>query len=98
MVVCIAKVTDVGHAGDVRPITVFNMLYRIFSRIRTRAFLDWFSSFAPKELLSYLAGKDPSDDWLPLALRTEHAIGGEEGLVGGVFDIVNSSKWSQMEA
>ena len=84
----LAKTETPSSAFDARPITVFSVLYRQWSRYRSREILEYFASFMPKEV-SLSTNKVPAD--LAAALvgfRIEHAINTLQPLVGIGIDLV----------
>eukprot|EP00434_Breviolum_minutum_P005610 symbB.v1.2.004949.t1/scaffold272.1/size248367/4 len=84
----LAKTETPSSAFDARPITVFSVLYRQWSRYRSREILAYFTSFMPKEV-ALATNKVPADLAAALVgLRIENSINCLSPLCGIGIDLV----------
>lgn len=97
---CVAETLDHGKGHfafqieyptspfDVRPITVFSVLYRQWSRYRSREILLYFGSLMPKEV-ALATNRIPADIAAALiGLKIERAINQQQALCGVGVDLV----------
>ena len=84
----LSKTENPSSAFDARPITVFSVLYRQWSRCRSMEILEYFASFMPKEV-SLTTNKVPADLAAALVgLRIEDSINCGQPLCGIGIDLI----------
>ena len=83
----LAKLEQPGCADDYRPITVYPLLYRIWSSGRSREALSDLSKVVPHSIQGGLPGRHPKVIWYELALTLEWAHATHAPLQGIVVDL-----------
>ena len=87
-VTLLSKTESPTSPYDVRPITVFSVLYRQWSRYRSREILRYFGSFMPKEV-ALATNCIPADTAAALlGLKVEQSINRGQSLCGVGVDLV----------
>jgi len=86
-VVCLAKVSSPGSPADFRPITVFSILYRIWSSFHSRNALQWLDPVLPDGLYGNRPGRYAAQIWSKLLWCVEHSYQNSQELAGLVADL-----------
>ncbi len=69
-----------------RPITLFSLLYRLYTSLRYEDTEDWQEKWAPLEVYGAREGVDALDATWEVALEVEEAYLGEEDIVAALLD------------
>jgi len=60
---CISKCDDAQSILDIRPITIFSVVYRTWAKARATQVALWASAFMPRNVICGLPGAGPADIW-----------------------------------
>eukprot|EP00435_Cladocopium_sp_Y103_P059462 s772_g21.t1 len=83
----LAKCRDAHEEGQFRPITLFSVLFRCWSRLRTKHMLMQLAQYMPAETLGFLPHREASELWLLLQGQIEVMLAYDEPLCGLSSDI-----------
>ena len=86
-ITCLAKNDDSLYACDYRPITLFSLLYRLWSSSRSRMLLTHLAGMADFEAFGYLPGRSCGDLTYLMQAQIENALLHGEALCGVQLDI-----------
>ena len=86
-VVSLAKVQCPGSPADFRPITVFGLLYRIWSSFHSKHALSTLDSILPDTLYGSRPGRYAAQIWAKLLWTVEHSFLHSVDLTGVVADL-----------
>lgn len=67
----LGKNDDPHEVSHFRPITLFSVLYRAWSRLRTRQLLQQIAKYMPSEALGFLPHRETTEVWLQLQAIVE---------------------------
>ena len=86
-VTMLAKTNHPSSPYDTRPITVLSVLYRQWSRFRSREILKYFQEFMPTEI-ALATNRVPADAAAALvSLKVEHGINSNQAIAGFGLDL-----------
>ncbi|CAE8689794.1 unnamed protein product [Polarella glacialis] len=88
IIVMIAKIAKPLGGSDCRPLTIFSMIYRLWSRMHCARFTSWLVTWVDPGVCGMLPGRSVSDVTSRITLRMELAVMTEVPVCGGVGDIV----------
>ncbi|CAE8734561.1 unnamed protein product, partial [Polarella glacialis] len=100
IIVMIAKIAKPLGGSDCRPLTIFSMIYRLWSRMHCARFTSWLVTWVDPGVCGMLPGRSVSDVASRITLRMELAVTTEVPVCGGVGDIVkcfNKIPWAPIE-
>ena len=83
----LAKTTNAATVSQFRPITVFGLIYRIWSSLQSRHLLQWADSWTDEGVFGNRRGRQASDLWHLLLQHVEHAYATEQPLSGISADL-----------
>ena len=86
-VIGLSKVDNAHEEGQFRPITLFSMLYRCWSRIRTKQMIRQMAQHMPPEALGFLPQRETAEVWLGLQAQIELFLQTEKDLTGLSTDL-----------
>ena len=86
-VVSLAKVSSPGSPSDFRPITIFSLLYRVWSSHHSRKALASIDQILPDTLYGSRPGRYAAQVWAKLLWSVEHAFQETIDLTGLVADL-----------
>ena len=86
-VVSLAKVPMPGSPADFRPITVFSILYRVWSSFHSKHVLKQLDGLLPETLYGCRPGRYAAQVWSKLLWTVEHAFQHEVDMTGLVADL-----------
>ena len=86
-VVCLAKVPNPGSPADFRPITVFSILYRIWSSFHAKKALHFLDPVMPDGLYGNRPGRYAAQIWAKLLWCVENSFQQSHELTGLVADL-----------
>ena len=86
-VVCLAKTPNPATPADFRPITVFSLLYRIWSSFHSRKALQCLDPLVPDELYGNRPGRYAAQIWAKLLWCVEDSFQRAHKLTGLVADL-----------
>ena len=86
-VASLAKVPNACETGQYRPITVFSLLYRIFSSLHARHLLTWADSWCHPDIFGNRQNHRTVDLWRTLADHIQHAQDTGSSLSGLTADV-----------
>eukprot|EP00435_Cladocopium_sp_Y103_P056110 s2860_g18.t2 len=78
----LAKCKDAHAEQHYRPITLFSILYRGWSRLRTKQLIAQLAKFMPPEVLGFLPHREAAEVWLCLQGQIEVMLSLDEPLSG----------------
>ncbi len=84
LIVALEKHDQAKGPQDYRPICVFSLVYRCWSSIRARQFLQWLVRWVHPSLLGHMPGRSTADLWYRLAMRIENSLYLNDDLSGSV--------------
>ena len=87
LVSALAKVEGASLAKQFRPITVFPMVYRVYSSLRSRQALALLAGDVPITLAVGMPGRSSVSVWWHIQLEIEHALANGTPLAGACFDL-----------
>ena len=85
------KVPGAGKVSQYRPITVFSIIYRTWSSLRSKAALVHLSQFAPNKCYGNVPGKCAIDLWLAIQAEIEASRSTSAPMTGVMVDIIKCS-------
>ncbi|CAE8641629.1 unnamed protein product, partial [Polarella glacialis] len=71
-----------------RPITVFGLIYRTWSGIRSKQAPAWLATWLPATCAGFVPGRSAEDVWMSIQLEVEIAVQNHEPIGGAVADVV----------
>jgi len=86
-IIGIIKVDNAHEEGQFRPITLFSMLYRCWSRIRTKQIIRQMAKYMPPEALGFLPKRETTEVWLCLQAQIELFLQYVQDLTGLSTDL-----------
>ena len=84
---CLEKTEQASKAGDYRPITIFSLVFRVWSSIRSTQLLQHVRDLVPTGCCGNVPSKSAVDVWYNLQLSIEESFESEVPLCGIVCDI-----------
>lgn len=88
MIAALAKVPSARTTSQYRPITIFSLVYRIWSSIRAKQCLKFLLSIVPATQLGNMPSRSPKHMWYHIQEVIEHAHATDLEVAGCVIDIV----------
>ena len=82
------KVDEVETIGELRPICILSLLWRVTTRIIARRALQQFSEVLPAACQGALPKRGARDVWFQVQYAVEQALDQGQQLLGGAIDIV----------
>ena len=86
----LAKVPNAEEVGQLRPVTVLPMMYRVWSSIRSRQILAHLGTVAPPTMLGNMPHKDAPTFWWQLQLEVENAQLTDMPMAGVTTDLIKA--------
>eukprot|EP00438_Fugacium_kawagutii_P006882 Skav204951 [mRNA] locus=scaffold3104:98266:103272:- [translate_table: standard] len=83
----LAKCSEAVGADQYRPVTVYSLVYRVWSSVRSRQALVSFEKILPPSVQGGCPFRQARNIWMSVARRLEHAYQHSLPLVGLVLDI-----------
>lgn len=87
VVASLAKVPDATTTNQFRPITIFSLVYRIWSSIRSKQCLRYLLQLVPHTLLGNMPKRSPKQMWYRIQEIVEFSHAIEAEAAGAVIDI-----------
>ena len=87
LVSALAKVEGAAFTTQFRPITVFPLVYRVYSSLRSRQALAFLAGNVPITLAGGMPGRSSVSVWWHIQLEIEHALTNGTPLAGACFDL-----------
>ena len=82
-----AKRKDAHEESHFRPITLFSILFRCWSRLRTKQMISQMANFMPAEALGFLPHREATEIWLQLQWQIELMLTLDEPFCGMSSDV-----------
>ena len=87
MIAALAKVPAARTTGQYRPITIFSIVYRLWSSIRAKQCLRYLATLVPYTQLGNIPKRSPKQMWYHLQEVVEFSHAMDQELAGSVIDI-----------
>ena len=87
IVTALKKSQDARTVNQYRPITVLSTLWRVYARARAGTLLQWLSKWLPRNISSYLQGREVADSYYETQMLIEHALNHGLDIAGGTLDL-----------
>ena len=87
MIAALAKVPAARSTSQYRPITIFSIVYRVWSSIRAKQSLKFLASIVPHSQLGNLPKRSPKQMWYHIQEVVENAHALDSEVAGCVIDI-----------
>ena len=86
-VICLEKFTGACQAGSFRPISIFSVIYRVWSGLRTRQMLTLLRQVLPSGIHGFVPGAETAEIWLQTQGQIELAHQEQASLIGLSADL-----------
>ena len=87
LISALAKIEGAELAKHFRPITVFSLVYRVYSSLRSRQALAFIAEEAPVTMAGGMPGKSSVSVWWHIQLSIEKAYADGRPLLGACYDL-----------
>ena len=76
--------------GDIRPITITSVVYRLWAAVRVQELISWQETWLDSAICSYRPEKGCEDIWVSQAISVEYALIFDEPLAGFNADLAKA--------